>query len=105
MTRKTLRRHPVRQEFAPGRGYTKADWDDAESPEITDEQIAQGKPFAQAFPDLAESIKRGRGRPTTGKAKRVVSIRLDPEVIDKFKATGTGWHRRINDILKAAKLG
>lgn len=33
---------------------------DPDNPEITDEQAAQGKPFAEVFPDLAASIKRER---------------------------------------------
>ena len=33
-----------------------------------------------------------------------VSIRLDPDVVAKFKATGKGWQSRINEVLKAAKL-
>ncbi len=77
---------------------------DPDSPEATDEQLAQARPFAEVFPDLAESIRRARGRPATGKAKKTVSIRLDPEVVEKFKATGPGWHRLINDVLKAAKV-
>lgn len=35
---------------------------DPDAPEATDEQLAKAKPFAEAFPDLAESIKRARGR-------------------------------------------
>lgn len=46
--------------------------------------------------------KAGRGRPSSG--KQVVSIRLEPEVLAKFKATGAGWQSRINDVLKAAKV-
>lgn len=42
------------------------------------------------------------GRPASG--KQVVSIRLDPEVITKFKATGPGWQSRINAVLKSAKV-
>jgi hypothetical protein len=37
---------------------------DPDNPEMTDEQIAQAKPFAEAFPELMESIRRARGRPT-----------------------------------------
>ena len=33
---------------------------DPDNPEITDEQAAQAKPFAEVFPDLAASIKRER---------------------------------------------
>ncbi|RWB05217.1 MAG: hypothetical protein EOS07_23130 [Mesorhizobium sp.] len=93
------------KEFVPGRGYTKEDWDDADSPELTDEQIAKGKPFAEAFPDLAESIKRGRGRPPVAVPLQQISIRLEPAVIEKFKATGKGWQARVNDVLKKAKVG
>ena len=77
---------------------------DPDAPEATDEQLAQAKPFAEAFPDLAESIKRGRGRPAIQKPLRQISIRLDPDVVDKFKATGKGWQSRINQVLKAAKV-
>jgi uncharacterized protein (DUF4415 family) len=77
---------------------------DPDAPEATDEQLAQAKPFAEAFPDLAESIKRARGRPAIPKPRRQISIRLDPDVVDKFKATGKGWQSRINQVLKAAKV-
>jgi uncharacterized protein (DUF4415 family) len=73
--------------------------------EATDEELAQAKPFAEAFPDWAESIRRSRGRPPLhGKPMRQISIRLEDEVIAKFKATGPGWQQRINDVLKAAKI-
>jgi uncharacterized protein (DUF4415 family) len=42
--------------FKPGQGYTKEDWDAVQSPELTDEQMAKAKPFAEAFPDLAAAI-------------------------------------------------
>lgn len=77
---------------------------DPDNPEATDEQLAQARPFAEVFPELAESIRRSRGRPATGAAKQTVSIRLDPDVIAKFKSTGPGWHRLINDILRDAKV-
>ena len=50
----------------------------------------------------APFIPAARGRPSSGKV--VVSIRLDPAVIAKFKATGDGWQSRINDVLMAAKV-
>jgi len=41
------------KEFTPGLGYTKEDWDEvSDSPELTDEELAQGKPFAEAFPGV-----------------------------------------------------
>lgn len=100
-----MSRRKILTEFTPGRGYSKGDWDAVDSPELTDEQLAQGKPFAEVFPDLADSIKRGRGRPSVAKPLQQISIRLDPDVIAKFKATGKGWQARVNEALKRAKIG
>ncbi|WP_245455240.1 BrnA antitoxin family protein [Mesorhizobium sp. M9A.F.Ca.ET.002.03.1.2] len=75
-----------------------------ESRQTTAEQIAKGKPFAEAFPDLAESIKRGRGQPPVAVPLQQIPIRLEPAVIEKFKATGKGWQARVNDVLKKAKV-
>jgi uncharacterized protein (DUF4415 family) len=36
--------------------------------------------------------------------KTPVTLRLDPDVLAKFKATGKGWQSRINDALKQAKV-
>ncbi|KQR78287.1 BrnA antitoxin family protein [Rhizobium sp. Leaf341] len=76
-----------------------ADPDDAE---ITDEQARQRMTFAEALPELAESIKRSRGRPAVANPKRPVSLRLSPEVIEAYKATGKGWQSRIEDVLRKA---
>jgi uncharacterized protein (DUF4415 family) len=99
----TKRKPTLQKEFAPGRGYTKSDWEDVDSPEATDEELAQAKPFAEAFPDLAASIRRGRG-PQKAPTKQMITLRLDGEVIDKFKSTGDGWQSRMNDILRKAKI-
>ena len=44
-----------------------------------------------------------RGRPPLPRPKVSTTIRLDADVIEKFRATGPGWQSRINAILKAAK--
>lgn len=72
---------------------------DPDAPEATDEQIAQAKPFAEAFPALAENIRKG-GRPRSDRPKLAVSIRLDQEVVERFKAAGPGWQSRMNDALR-----
>jgi len=48
--------------------------------------------------DLSRRV-RERGRPTLDAPKRLVSLRLDPEVIDRFRAPGPGWQSRINEVL------
>lgn len=94
------------KEFVPGRGYSKADWDEvSDSPEATDEELAQARPFAEVFPDLAASIRRSRG-PGKAPKKQVVTLRLDPDVVAAYKAEGDKWQSRINaDLRKAKKLG
>jgi len=62
----------------------------ASDPDATDEQIAQAKPFAEAFPDLHGSIKRSRGCPPVDNPKQQVSIRLSPDVLAKLKVSGQG---------------
>jgi uncharacterized protein (DUF4415 family) len=47
-----------------------------------------------------------RGRPKSDAPKRATSLRLDPDVLDHYRATGPGWQSRINEALrKAAGLG
>jgi uncharacterized protein (DUF4415 family) len=42
-----------------------------------------------------------RGRPLGSGTKTQVTLRLDVEVLEKFKASGDGWQTRINDALKS----
>lgn len=41
-------------------------------------------------------------RRANGNAKKLISMRLDPEVIEAFRATGAGWQARINAALRKA---
>ena len=50
-------------------------------------------------------VHRGRGHPPAADRKHLVSLRLDQDVIEKFRATGPGWQTRINEVLRLAKLG
>lgn len=90
-------------QFEPGHGFTKEDWDAvSDNPEWTEEEMRQARPFAEVFPQLAESIKRGRGRPPAENPKQQVTLRLDADVIERFKSGGPGWQSRINDELRKA---
>ena len=40
-------------------------------------------------------------QPQRRPAKAHVSIRIDADVLDAFKATGKGWQRLVNDVLRA----
>lgn len=43
-----------------------------------------------------------RGRPPLANSKKSVTLRLDPDLIDWFRAKGPGWQTRINDALRKA---
>jgi uncharacterized protein (DUF4415 family) len=44
-------------------------------------------------------IRRGKRGPQKAPTKKLVSLRLSPEVIDHFKSTGRGWQTRIDSTL------
>lgn len=75
---------------------------DPDAPEATDEQLAKAKPFREALPELAASIDRARkrGRPALEHPRQQISLRLDPDIIEHYKATGKGWQSRLNDDLR-----
>jgi len=83
---------------------------DADSPELTEDFFRRAKPGADALPHMlgeelaGKILRRGRG-PSKVPAKVLISLRLDGDVIEHFRATGEGWQARMNTILrKAAKL-
>jgi uncharacterized protein (DUF4415 family) len=66
---------------------------------LTPEEVSEFMPMAEM------ETRRKAGRPSLGdKARQHVSLRLDADVIAKFKATGKGWQGRINEALKKAKI-
>jgi uncharacterized protein (DUF4415 family) len=90
-------------QHAAKHGYTREDWDAVDNPEWTDEELAQARPFVEVFPDLAEKIRKSiAGRPKSAHPKIAVSLRLDPDVVQAFKAEGPGWQSRMNQALRKA---
>ena len=83
-------------------GYTKKDVRAVRNnPELTKADFAKARPFAEVFPDLSASIRKGRG-PNKAPTKKLVSLRLSPEVITHFKSAGPGWQSRIDETLRKA---
>jgi uncharacterized protein (DUF4415 family) len=69
---------------------------DAEDATIT--EAALSDPDAQPVDEL---FKRG-GRPRSENPKVPISLRVDREVLDRFKAGGEGWQTRMNEVLRKA---
>ena len=45
-------------------------------------------------------VRRDRGRPPLPRAKRQVTVRLDPDLLDRMRATGPGWQTRLNEAVR-----
>ncbi|HEX2554770.1 MAG TPA: BrnA antitoxin family protein [Microvirga sp.] len=94
-------------DYQPNPHYTKEDWEEvSDNPELTNEQLAALRPAHEVLPPaLYEALTRRRpGQRGPGKArpKVAVTLRLDPDIVDAFKAGGAGWQTRINETLKEA---
>lgn len=76
---------------------------DPDNPPLTDDQLRRMRPAHLVRPGLvARQLRRERGRPKSEKTKQQVTLRIDRDVLEKFRATGQGWQRRINDALRKA---
>jgi len=64
-----------------------------EAPELTDAWFQRA--------DLYEGGKLlRRGRPKAEVTKTPIKLRIDPDIIEAFKASGRGWQTRMNDALR-----
>src|SRR5215467_5947350 len=81
------------------------DGNDPDNPPLTDAQLSRMRPAYQVRPELvAAQLRRGPGRPKSERPKQQVTLRIDRDVLDKFRATGEGWQSRINQALRKAKV-
>ena len=86
--------------IAKKKGYSARDLREvSDSPEWTKKGFAKAIPFAEALPDLAASIRKGRG-PNKAPTKKLVSLRLSGQVLEVYKAKGPGWQSRIDEDLR-----
>ena len=77
---------------------------DGEVPEITKEQFARFRPSREVVPDIVERARRHRG-PQKAPTKKSISIRLDADLVEHFRATGRGGQTRLNQTLRKAVFG
>ena len=72
------------------------EWTDPDdAPRLTPEMLENAEVF-----EGDKFVRRGRGRPVSGKAKEVISFRLDADVAAKLREKGPGWHSQVNTILR-----
>lgn len=79
---------------------------DQDNPEWTEADFARALKGDQIPAHIREAFGKGkRGRPIGTKkadAKKSVTLRLDPDVLERWRATGPGWQARMNSALRAA---
>ena len=61
-----------------------------DAPELTEEM-------------LRRAVIKKRGRPFTGKARKLLTLRLPVDVIERWKATGPGWQTRMAERLSKTR--
>ncbi|AWN51932.1 hypothetical protein DK412_09760 [Methylobacterium sp. 17Sr1-1] len=70
---------------------------------MTAEELATMRPAREALPpDVFAALPSRSGQPEATPHQELVTLRLDSEVVEAFRATGPGWETRINSILALA---
>jgi uncharacterized protein (DUF4415 family) len=89
-----------KQKNSSGDSTKRKPWvDPDDAPELTDEMLDRA-----VFRHGDRIIRRGRP-PLGEKAKGVVTMRLDADVLESYRALGAGWQTQINaDLRRARKL-
>jgi uncharacterized protein (DUF4415 family) len=76
-----------------------------DNPAWTDATFKRARPAKEVLPKLfgstaAKEMLKPRGRPKLPNARVAISLRLPPETLAKWKATGPGWQTRMADKLR-----
>ena len=74
---------------------------DEDNPEWTEEDFARARPAHEVFTEAERrAFPRTPRGPQQTPTKRQVTLRLSPDVVDRFRATGKGWQTRIDQALR-----
>ena len=77
---------------------------DEDTFEWTEEIAAKARSAAEILgPEVLAAMPKPRGRPRGSvkeNAKVPITMRVDPEVLEAMRETGTGWQTRVNDVLR-----
>jgi len=81
---------------------------DPDNPFWTEADFRRARPAREVLIEQfglakAKKMLRPRGRPKTGTARTSISLRLPPETLARWKATGPGWQTRMVEVLAKAK--
>ena len=68
--------------------------------ELTEEDFKNARPFSALPSSLQAKLARPARGPQKAPVKERITIRLSPEVVAPFRATGDGWQTRLDAALK-----
>ncbi|HEV3106789.1 MAG TPA: BrnA antitoxin family protein [Trinickia sp.] len=76
-----------------------------DNPAWGEAEFARARPAEEVLPELfgkeaAAKMVKPRGRPKSASTKTPLKLRIDPDVVDAYKAQGDGWQTRMNDALR-----
>ena len=75
--------------------------DEGEVRELSAADLRRFKPASEVLPaSLQKTLGMKQRGPQKNPTKQMTTIRLSPEVMSAFKATGSGWQTRIDGALK-----
>lgn len=79
---------------------------DDDNPEWTEADFAAARPASEIVPpEVLGLLVRKPGRPmgwSKPNAKKSITLRLDPDVIEGWRKSGPGWQSRMNAALREA---
>ena len=84
------------------RKITKAAESDPDNPPLSDDWFDKARPAREVVPHLVANPPRQVRGPQKAPTKERVTLRLDPEIVNHFRAGGKGWQSRINETLRRA---
>ena len=68
--------------------------------DLTDEEPARFRPASEVLPAALLATLRSPGRPKAEVTKERITIRLSPDVLSAFRASGSGWQTRMDAALR-----
>ena len=84
------------------------DLTDPDNPELTNEDFTRALQPGE-FPEWVFEAFPNTPRPVRGAQKSAtktpISLRVDADVLERYRATGPGWQGRMNDALRKAAPG
>lgn len=75
---------------------------DPDNPEWTAEDTAAARRGIEVHPELSAAQRAGRlrGPQKCKPVKSQITLRLDPDLIERLRASGRGWQGKINDAVR-----